>query len=516
MASDKFAAWTRVKPSVFDVSGTERDVIVLYGYILDGRLDLDALRQAWQKLCQTWPVLVARLRKGADSKAASEWHYLLPPDAQVQEVVAADMSDSRPASHRSLLLEEVESKIRDLHPFVEGRELPQDRLTIHPTGRVIDTKPKTRSKLTQMFASNAPLTIGHLFTDDRPMVTAKVTRFTDATAIGISLPHVLCDGPGACEVMKAWAALANGDDAKVGPLPQFGEDSFTPLAPGGKLAEDEATALAQSGKKTLTAPFGWYAYSLTETISFGMRFAWDLFWQRPESTIEFRDMFLPKKYLEEQKAAAMAEIKSKPGAGEQDYVSTSDICVALTLKRMCTPDVRGPNDKRIVSFLYPANLRWLPGAADSVPLPDPYLHNGAYTISLPELPIGKIVHGMSVAELALEIRHAIQRDTQPEAIRRGLIWRLANAHKLLLFFRPSNFWLVGTNWRAMNLFGLSFEKALDQSAPESGTGRCRKLWAQTISEVPIRNSFGLVGDDPAGGTWVGMALSTSQWKKIVH
>ncbi|KAK0522728.1 hypothetical protein OC842_006380 [Tilletia horrida] len=495
-----------------DVSGPARDMVFLYGFVIDGRLDADKLKQAWQQLCQTWPILSARFRQGANSKSPQDWHYLLPPDAEVQAVVEADMSDSCPAGRRSLVVDEIESKVRDFHPFVEGRDLPQDRPTLHHAAWVRDTRPKTRSKLLLNFASNAPLTVDHLFTEDRPVATAKITRFADATTIGLALPHVLCDGLGAELVVRAWAALANGEGEHIKPLPGLGQDPFAALAPGGKVAQEEMDAAEAAGHEELPPPAGWHAYSVLQTALFLAHYMWDVIWARPEATMEQRELFLPKAYLNEQKAAAMAEIKSKPSAGDDDYVSTSDICIAIALKRMCAPDARGPDDARLFSFVHPANLRYMDGAAQSVALPKPYLHNAIHAVALADIPIGKLVYGLSVGELALELRRALQRESKPEAIRRSLVWCLANVDKFIAFFRPSSFWVGGTNWRSMKLHDVSFAKALETSS--AATGRPFKIYMQAISRIPMRNMMVIVGDDATGGIWVNMTLSASQWRRI--
>ncbi|KAE8253952.1 hypothetical protein A4X13_0g3601 [Tilletia indica] len=543
MTASGFQGWDRVPPSVFDVSGKERETIVLYGFVLDGRLNADVLKESWKKLCLKWPVLTGRLRKctagpskgtGEELRGAVQWEYRIPPTHELVKVIETDMADSRPQNLRSVLVEEKpEEKVRDSYDFIQGSSLPQDRPTAHFGTRPGDTKARTRSKNMLLFASNAPLSLDHLFKEDRPMVTTKITRFEDATTIGIALPHVLCDAAGASEVMKAWSAIVNGHEDEVQPLPKFGQDCFAPLAPGGQQAKEESTRRAEQGQKGFQVPPGWYAYTLWDTIRFGMGFAWDLFWTRPESKIEGRDIFLPTAWLEKVKKTANEEIvqaqkqkTSRTGEAEskveaEEWVSTSDIVAAFAIQHMCVPDARGPNDKRLLSFLYPSNLRWLPTPAGCDPLPSPYLHNGAFTISLPEQPIGSLVHTLTLPEVALQIRRALVAQTQPEAIRQGLIWRLANRNKLLTFFRPFNFWLVGTNWRAMKLYDTSFEGALEgggaagaSSEVSTGTGRTLKVWAHVIMDIPLRNSFGIVADDPAGGVWLGMTLSKDQWRQL--
>ncbi|KAK0528689.1 hypothetical protein OC842_004481 [Tilletia horrida] len=511
----KFSQWTKVKPSLFDVSGAGRETIVLYGFILDGRLDLDILQHAWKKMCLAWPILTARLRKGHKSKRPADWHYFIPPASELLSVIEADMSERCSASKRSLVFEKIRSPVREYRPFAEALGLPEDRPSVVHGTRTTETKPKTRSSTMRMFAANAPLTIRHLFEEDRPVVTAKIMRFTDATSIGIAVPHVLADGPGAHEIIKAWASIANGRAPNIEPLAKLGQDCFASLAPGGPQATEQAALRARAGQAEIPAPPGWRAFNFRQALAFGARFFWDVLWTRPERTMENREVYLPPHYIDEVKAAVLSELEIKSAVEKAEFVSTSDIVTAIVLKKMCSLDARGPNDKRLVSFLYPVNLRWQPNAAEFVQLPSPYLHNAVLPISLPEQPIGELVHGLSIADVALQIRRALQRESQPEAIRRGLIWRLANAHKLLLFFRPSSFWIAGTNWRAMKLYDVSFEGVLDHSVSQpSATGRTLKVWNQTIADTPVRNVFCLTGDDPAGGIWLNMVLSQSQWDRI--
>ncbi|KAK0559082.1 hypothetical protein OC844_004659 [Tilletia horrida] len=515
MSIDKFAGWTSVKPSIFDASGRERKVIILYGLVLEGQLDVDKLREAWLQLCHVWPILASRLRYGAHSKAPAGWHFMVPSDVEVKKVVEADMSTSVPAARRSFLEDNVDGKVRDSHPFVEGRDLAQDRPSSVPGGRVTDVLPKKRSAAVHTFASNAAPSLDDLINQDRPLVTVKVTRFQDATTIGIAIPHILCDGPGATEILNAWTSIVNGEVDEILPLPRGDQDPFAPLAPGGKLAQKQAEAAAQDGQKELPRPVGWQAYNLWQTIYFFCVFLLDILWTRPPATMEYRDIYLPKQYLDEQKATAMDMIKNGPAGGKDEYVSTSDIVTAIAIQRICRADARGPDDKRLISIGCPVNLRWQRNAGVSVNLPKPYLHNATHVTVLADLPIGKAACGLTVGELALEFRRALRRDTTADAIRNSLVWRLANAHKLCTICRPTSFWFTGTNWRAMELEKLSFAKALDSAAsPASATGRPVKVWKAMVSDIPLRNNFVIVGDDPAGGVWLSIVLSANQWKKV--
>ncbi|KAK0548728.1 hypothetical protein OC845_003441 [Tilletia horrida] len=524
--------WERVLPSVFDLSGQERQTIVIYGWLLDGRLDVDKLQASWRKLVHKWPVLSARLRnsdKVTDKMSRSiHWEYCIPPATLLDHVLDSDMSLDRPEATRAFLVDNRQGKVEAHYPFIRGADLPQDRPTSIKGAGVTETRPKSRSKEFLMWASNAPLTLSHLFKEDRALVTVKITTFDNATAIGFSLPHVLFDGPGALEPVRAWAKIVNGHEDEVEPLPRFGHDFFRTLAPGGEEAERAAKERQIQGKKGgPEPPFGWFAFSTFDKIRFGLRFVWDLFWTRPEHTMEGREIYVPRAVVARLKADAQAVVSEICAAedaarDEKTWISTSDVMHAYALQLMCKADAKGRRDATPTVFAFPVNMRYIAPPTGCEPLPEIYTSNGAHAVVTPEHPLGKLAHEYSLGQIALILRKASKEQTSPRAVRDSLIWRLEKAAQgaLLTFFRPQVNWYLGTNWRRMAMYDVSFVGAAAQSTtgggenmvvPGENVGKTLQLYANVIADMPIRNAFNQQADDPAGGIWMSLALAKWQW-----
>lgn len=66
-----------------------------------------------------------------------------------------------------------------------------------------------------------------------PLVIAQVTSFScGGFSLGLRLCHCLCDGLGAMEFVRSWAAMARlGPDAPINPRPSWSRDSLRPRTP---------------------------------------------------------------------------------------------------------------------------------------------------------------------------------------------------------------------------------------------------------------------------------------------
>jgi hypothetical protein len=152
-----------------------------------------------------------------------------------------------------------------------------------------------------------------------------------------------------------------------------------------------------------------------------------------------------------------------------------------------------------LNVLYAANLRrYLSGA-----LPKLYLHNGACTVVTPTLPLSAI-STLSLGALAYHIRQTVRSQTEPNAVKNWLRWRIANAGRMTLFFEPTGVWNVVTNWRDMKLMEIDFSGALPDGVDKKIN--CVYLWGNSYQSFPARNCMGLVADDPSGGIWFGGGL----------
>ncbi|PWN52089.1 hypothetical protein IE53DRAFT_392294 [Violaceomyces palustris] len=463
-------AYTRIPCPGFDTSGNEKDALVLYGWVVKGQLQVSNLRSAWWKLLQAWPILAARLRIGAKAKADEplNWFYLVPQPDGLRKL--KEEEEAKEDSDKSRIFSYVDRRpqaISSVYSFTRGSELPQDRPSV---ARIDDNL--------DLWAPNSARSVKELTSaPSRACVTVHVTSFEDATMVAFSTPHVLCDGVGGKEIAEAWSAIVRGEPAP-GPLTHLGTDPYSSLS----------TPSAEP-----PSPPGWRVFGTLDLIRFGIRFATDVFFWRPPSVIENREVYLPKTYLEAIKKKAMDDL-----GDDGRWVSTSDAVLAWIIKRAHAGKL---NDSRILSVLYPSNLRWLPPAEGMEALPLPYLQNGAFTVVLPELAASEFVSGLSLGELAHLIRTTLETQTTPAEIRKSLTWRLWSRGKVAVFFAPTSHWFLVTNWRRMKLYDLDFG------------GEVMKVWGHGIHPVPMRNSFGQVADDPSGGLWLGGYLSQKEWEE---
>lgn len=305
---------------------------MLTGFIVEGRLSPVRLRESWDELLSKWPILAARLRPIKGSKP-DKWEYHIPCARKLEELRHVE-GGKLPLESRPFLLLEKPGRIRDSYRFETGSELPQDRIIAQPINDDFS-----------LWAANSARSVSALLIEDRPMVSVQITRFEDATMVCISTPHVLCDGYGNREIMRAWTKvlehrLAGGPELQ--PLAGLDKDFFKVFAPGGSEAAREV------GKPT-SAPVGWRAYTSWETALFLFCFLVDLFWTRPRSTIQNWEVFVPANEVKRLKDQAMDELRNRTQeerlqgkeqsahgdsaeSTEEDWVSSSDVLVGWALK----------------------------------------------------------------------------------------------------------------------------------------------------------------------------------------
>ncbi|KZV86526.1 hypothetical protein EXIGLDRAFT_840716 [Exidia glandulosa HHB12029] len=441
-----------VPAGVFDVSGNEKDSIVITGWVVDRVLDPAKVERAWATVVQTWPLLGARLRK---NKNTSAWEYHL-------------YSSFSPSRHRyGFKHTHKDGPIDDHYAYAR----PTDSMTL-----------TVKDNNDALFSDGGPRSVTQLMSEDIPITFLQVTTFTDASIIGLTTPHVLCDGHGNKEIGIALARILKGET--VAPLPEG-----DPLA---KYAETGKTS-------SLESPPSWRVFGLIDSAKFFATLAWDFAVNRD---IENRELFVPTAEAERIKQQAMDDLRKEHGDSEDIWISTSDALVAF-----CLQNIHGPTTSTTpLNVLYSANLRrYL-----SDVLPRPYLHNGACTVITPTLPLSAI-SSMSLGALALHIRRTVSEQTARPAVEHWLRWRLANAGRLTLFFEPTGAWNGFTNWRDMKLMEIDFSGALPDN--EEGTAKCVYLWGMSFQPFPVRNFMGLVADDPRGGIWIGGFLSKRVWER---
>jgi len=440
----------------FDTSGNEKDAIVVTGWILDQVLDPEKIESAYKKLVQRWPILSARLRT-----REKKWVYEIP----------AEFNTATPQYVLKKLI--IPGVIEKTYRY------PRASLSIQCT---------VKNNHHDLFSKDGPRSIGAYMKSNIPVVQLQVTLFDNATIVGLTTPHVLCDGHGNKEIMVALTRILRGEEIED----LHTEDPFTPFV----IPEEK------KDEPIKTPPF-WRVFSTWDMATFMGHLMVDLVKTRD---ITNRHLFFPKAEIERIKEQAVNDLKKEKGDDPDAWISSSDAIVAFCLKRIYPPS----DSKKSLNIAYSANLRrYLKHPA---PLPEPFLHNGAVTVITPTLPLSAI-HSLSLGALAYCIRTTLRDQTTPDALETWLKWRIKNAGRLSLFFEPNGAWNVITNWRDMKLMDLDFSGALP-NAQEGKEVKCVYLFGDSFQPFPVRNCMGLVADDPSGGIWVGGYLSSRKvWER---
>lgn len=143
------------------------------------------------------------------------------------------------------------------------------------------------------------------------MTHLHVTVFSDAALIGLSVPHILCDGHGVTAISRTLSAILSGGPP---PPPLNHTDPYAPFA----INEGQ-----------VPSPPYWRVLSKLQTIVIYARALWEWLF---DNRIENRDVYFPKSEVERLKAEAMDDIHKEHGEKTDLWISSSDAILAFCLK----------------------------------------------------------------------------------------------------------------------------------------------------------------------------------------
>lgn len=145
-----------------------------------------------------------------------------------------------------------------------------------------------------------------------PTTYIHVTSFRDATCVGITVPHIMYDALGLCEIVKEWCAVMRGNEITRKVITSNPLEDVTGV-PYPK-SKSELSQLVQRRSSTLAR------FSRREWYSFLAKFIADLIKHPKEKT---RLVFVPMKYIE----------KIRKGAQKKGHwVSENDVVTASLFK----------------------------------------------------------------------------------------------------------------------------------------------------------------------------------------
>ena len=152
-----------------------------------------------------------------------------------------------------------------------------------------------------------------------PVLSVHCSVFTDATQIGMTLPHAFNDAKGMSEIMNAWSTcLTHGIDSAA--IPELPLD-YNPVC---HIAANHPPVKLPRHK----------IFSIWELVQFVARITWDLLWKPRESR---KIVHFPVAVLDQMKNEAHTELGET--LGHNQSLSNNDILTAWLVKAMFHSDI---------------------------------------------------------------------------------------------------------------------------------------------------------------------------------
>jgi hypothetical protein len=333
------------------------------------------------------------------------------------------------------------------------------------------------------------------------MLSLHVTSFADATLVGLSWPHALMDVMGQSALLHAWSLVLAGRESEVPKLLGTHEDAVVAAleAPSAPIEEFKLGAKRLAG---------------TSMLWFGARFGWDLLTSK---TVETRTICLPKKFVEELRQQATAELTAEHGRDEKDiFISEGDALTAWALRSVALSSPQ----PRPVTALHALNMRFrLPSLTNAGGV---YVRNmaiAACTFLSPETATG------GLGPIALENRrHLTEQSTEPQvlAFMRELCYNSAlGADPSHVFGDPNAILVPFTNWTKAEFTKIvDFGPAVADGKEKGGSrknppGSLTYHHVQSLRSSPTeRNIFVILGKDHGENYWVMATLHPPAWEVL--
>lgn len=362
--------------------------------------------------------------------------------------------------------------------------------------------------------SALPNNIKHYLATDQPLLCLHVTSFADATVVGLTFPHVLCDAMGASELLKAWCDVVTGKSHLVKPLSGICED---PLATVGTADDKEA----KEGEFVLES-FQTRGCALVLFIS---RYLWDVTTRR---TIQERHIYLPAEFMTKLRHDVEQELVQSH-SGQTPFLSDGDLITAWG-SRMVMSGSAYKNCTGVVCNVFDLRARLLQ-----------VFNRGNVYLQNTILPATTVFSrgetaSASVGQIALRLRQAIVEQTGDVQARRQMRlareW-FASMGTMPLFAKWDSRIIACTNWtKAKFLDAANFgptavlgprckqgsdtgDSSSSLGKDEGHLGRPVMYWGGTLSVTDKpRDVFVIYGKDAIGNYWVKAYLRPDTWKLI--
>ncbi|KAF2470527.1 uncharacterized protein BDR25DRAFT_287514 [Lindgomyces ingoldianus] len=347
---------------------------------------------------------------------------------------------------------------------------------------------------------DAPATLEDFIYRDTPQLSLHITSFNDATLVALSWPHTLMDVMGQQALLRGWSLVLAGRESEVPPMLGAREDAICAAADAHVENKEEF----RLGQKQL---MGW------NMLMFGLRFAWDMLWNR---VVETRTIFLPKTTVAELRRQAQGDLATQGGGEGEPFISEGDVLTAWAIRAVAS----SLPQPRPVTALHALNARFrLSSLAQASGV---YVQNmavAAFTFLSPEVATGPL------GPIALENRrHLIEQSTEAQvlAFLRELRRESKSSSDPAMVCGESGALLMPlTNWTRADFFKTAdFSPALVR-AGETGQSRSNPPGtmifhhAQSMQQSPtVRNVVVVLGKDYSDNYWLTGTLLPPAWAKI--
>ena len=478
-------------------------MVLTYMFTFEGKLDGEQLRTSlYDLIIKKWRILGARLVHNP-----KVFYYIFPSSFGITSTQIYLQTDT--LEHH--IPHAFDSSTPPCSFEYKTYDTPIDKHLIRPKGLPNDISVQPVPTQNYPFAGIDPKRTFKTYLVDPPppVLSVYCSVFTDATHIGMTLPHTFNDAKGMSEIMNAWSTcVSHGIDSTA--IPNLPLD-YNPVG-------DIATA-----RPPVALP-GYRHLSARENLQFVVRVVWDLVRKRKESG---RIIHFPAAVLERMKSEAHAELKESLGDNSLS-LSKNDILMAWFAKAMFHPDIyTASRDQTPVSI----GFAFDPRKRLKSLFPLPYPHNVAAPMCVhPWVTIYEI-QSMSLAHLALRIRSSVNESLTEDAVLNHLAWRLKNNQKGGMPFPHNGTYLIASSWRNAGFERVDFSAALCSgpttstltgSGPEdkvettragTRTGRMSMLSPMAVAPFPLRRGFSIPCEDEEGGIWAYVVMPNVDWVK---
>ncbi|KAK2800827.1 hypothetical protein FQN50_007968 [Emmonsiellopsis sp. PD_5] len=466
---------------MLDGTKTLQNIIVAWTLRFNDVLDADKLHLSLSRLLEIgdWRKLGGRLRLKANGRGELEIHVPQPFTAE------------RPAvsyTHQTLAVD-----IED-HPLANTLPKASEGPSIQPGP--LDF---------QAFAARQgpPATLEDFIYHDTPQLSLHITSFNDATLVALSWPHTLMDVMGQQALLRGWSLVLAGRESEVPPMLGAREDAICAAADASvEKGEEEEFRLGQQQLK------GW------AMLKFGLRFAWDLLWNR---VVETRTIFLPKSVVAELRRQAQADLAQGVGGEQQPFLSDGDVLTAWAVRAVAS----SLPQPRPVTVLHALNARFR--LSSLVQASGVYVQNmavAAFTFLSSEVATGPL------GSIAMENRrHLMEQSTEAQVLaflrelRRESMSGSDPAS--LVCGQPDALLMPFTNWTRADFFKTADFSPVLVRAGDRGPSRSNPPGtmvfhhAQSMRQnTAARNVIVVLGKDHGDNYWLTGALLPAAWAKI--